>query len=228
MRIIILHIIYFSCFVAFAQDNQDDFDIYSKTIDFGVKSFDSDIEFANFGNGRMKPFKIAVVIEKLDYKFKEGHLLLKNIKNVENKDFDKTLKWMVGDSIKIKRYKTNQDILDVLPDLDSTFINHTQINADSLNLKAIEPQSLSSELFNELLDNSTSSYDRRWRKINRKFKHSIALGLSKIKYAGNFASLYYWVDCGKFGLCKSEHVIVFEKIDGEWEILNDIYLWISP
>ncbi|WP_458626412.1 hypothetical protein [Winogradskyella sp. PC D3.3] len=228
MRKIILHIIYFSCFIVVGQSTNDDYDIFSKTIDFGVASFDTDIEFYNFGDSRMKPFKIAVVIEKLEYEFKEDHLLLKNIKNADNKDFNKTLKWMVGDSIKIKRYKTNQDILDVLPDLDSTFINHTEINTDSLNLKTIEPQSLSNELFNDLLDNSTSSYDRRWRKINRKFKHSIALGLSKIKYVGNYASLYYWVDCGKFGLCKSEHVIVFEKIDGEWKILNDIYLWISP
>jgi len=221
MRIIILNIIYFSCFVAFAQNKQDDYDIYSKTIDFGVKSFDSDIEFTHIRDSRTKPFKIAVIIKKLDYEFKEDHLLLKNI---QEKDLEKNSNWIGRDSNNQKRYK---NILEVLPDLDSTFINHTQINTDSLHLKTLNPKSLTAELFNELLDNSTRSYDRRWRKINRKFKHSLAFGLSKIKYAGNFASLYYWVDCGKFGFCKSEHVIVFEKINGEWKILNDIYLWIS-
>ncbi len=227
MRIIILHIIYFSCFVVFGQSTKDDYDIYSKTIDFGVKSFDSDIELSNYGDSRMKPFKIAVVIEKLEFEFKKDHLLFKDIKNVENENFDKFLKWLVGDSTKIKSGKTCMDIIDVLPVLDSTFVNHTRINSDSLKLKSLEPQSLSAELFNDLLDNSTKYYDRRWRKINREFKHSLAFGMSKIKYVGNYASLYYWIDCGKFGLCKSEHVIVFEKINGEWQILNDIYLWIS-
>ena len=205
MRTIIIHVIYFSCFAIFGQSTKDDYEIFSKTIDFGIASFDSDIELANIGDSRMKPFKTVVVMENLDFEFKEDHLMLKNMKGVKNKDF-----------------------IDALPDLDSTFTNHPKINSDSLNLKSLEVHSLSNELFNELLDNLTSSYDRRWRKINRKFKHSLAFGLSKIKYVGNYASLYYWVDCGKFGLCKSEHVIVFEKIDGKWEILTDIYLFVSP
>jgi len=205
MRTIIIYIIYFSCFTVFGQSTKDDYDIFSKTIDFGIKSFDSDIEFANMGDGRMKPFKVAVVIEKLDFEFNEDHLMLKNMKGVKNKEF-----------------------FEALPDLDSTFTNHPKINSDSLNIKSLEVHSLSSDLFNELLDKSTKYYDKRWRKIKRKFKHSLAFGLSKIKYVGNYATLYYWMDCGKFGLCKSEHVIVFEKIDGEWVILTDIYLYISP
>lgn len=205
MRTIILHIIYFSCFAVFGQSTKDDYDIFSKTIDYGITSFDSNIEFANIGDSRMKPFKTVVVMENLDFEFKEDHLMLKNMKGVKNKDF-----------------------IDSLPDLDSTFTNHPKINTDSLNIKSLEVHSLSNKLFNELLDNSTSSYDRRWRKINRKFKHSLAFGLSKIKYVGNYASLYYWVDCGKFGYCKNEYVIVFVKIDEEWTMLENITLWISP
>jgi hypothetical protein len=205
MRKIIIYTIYFSCIVIFGQSTKDDYEIFSKTIDFGIASFDSDIEFYNFGDSPMKPFKTVVVMEKLEFEFKEDHLLLKSMKSVKNSDF-----------------------IDSIPDLDSTFTNHPKINTDSINIKSLEVRSLTNKSFNELLDNSTSSYVKRWRKINRKFKHSLAIGLSKIKYSGNYASLYYWVDCGKLGLCKSEHVIVFEKIDGEWEIQNDIYLWISP
>jgi len=227
LKIIALHAIYFSWFIAFTQNKQDDLTIYSKTIDFGVKSFDADIAFIIVGQDRIKPFEIAVVIDELNYEFKEEHLLLKNIKNTQNKDFNKTLNWMVHDSTIQDSYKANTDILDALPDLDSSFINHPQINIDSLRSNRIEFKSMTAELLNTLLDNSTRSYARRWRKINRKFKHSIAFGLSKINYVGNFASLYYWLDCGKFGLCKSEHVIVFEKTNGEWQILNDILLWIN-
>ncbi|MBC3847034.1 hypothetical protein H8K90_11630 [Winogradskyella echinorum] len=205
MRTIIIHIIYFSCFAIFGQSTKDNYIIFSKTIEFGISSFDSDIEFANFVDSRMKPFETVVLMENLDFEFKEDHLMLKNMKGVKNKDF-----------------------IESLPDLDSTFTNHPKINTDSLDIKSLEVHSLPNKLFNELIDNSTSSYTKRWRKINRKFKHSLAIGLSKIKYSGNYASLYYWVDCGKIGLCKSEHVIVFKKVDGEWEILKDIYLWISP
>ena len=205
MRKIFLHIIYFSCFIVVGQSTKNDYDIFSKTIDFGVASFDTDIEFYNFGDSRMKPFKTVVVMEKLDFEFKEDHLMLKDMKSVKNKDF-----------------------IDSVPDLDSTFTDHPKINIDSLNIKSLEVHSLSNKSFKELLDNSTNSYGRRWRKINRKFKHSLAIGLSKIKYSGNYASLYYWVDCGKFGYCKNEYVIVFEKVDEEWTILENITLWISP
>ena len=101
MRTIIINIIYFSCFAIFGQSTKDDYDIFSKTIDFGITSFDSDIEFANFGDGRIKPFKTVVVMENLDFEFKEDHLMLKNMKGVKNKAY-----------------------IDTLPDLDSTFKLH--------------------------------------------------------------------------------------------------------
>ena len=66
----------FSCFIVVGQSTKDDYDIFSKTIAFGVASFDTDIEFYNFGDSRMKPFKIAVVIEKLEYEFKEDLKIL--------------------------------------------------------------------------------------------------------------------------------------------------------
>jgi hypothetical protein len=224
MRILLLHIIYLSCFIVFGQSTKDDYEIYSKTIDFGVKSFDYLLKEDN----TMKPFQTVVFIEELDFQFKKDHLLFEKSKNKEFKDINKFMKWMFRDSTTKKSNEIYEIILDVLPSLDSTFNNHPRIYSDSLNLKNVKAFSISNDSFSELLDNSTNNYNKRWRKINRKFKHSLAFGLSKIKYNGNFASLYYWVDCGKFGLCRSEHVIVLEKVNGEWKVLNDFYLWISP
>lgn len=180
----------------------DDFEIYSKTIDYVSEQAQNELE--NFLDSYEKPFRTIIVIERMDYVFKKDHLFMKNMKSVKNKAFTKSL-----------------------PELDSSFTNHPIIPLDSLNITTLNLDTVTNQFFNEILDNSTEAYTKRWRKINRKFKHSLAIAMSKIKYADGYASLYYWKDCGKWAFCKTEHVIIYKRVDGEWKMLKDVYLFIS-
>lgn len=180
----------------------NDYEIYSKTIDYVSGQVQNELE--GIMDPYEKPFQTVIVIERMDFVFKKDHSFMKNMKSVKDSAF--TI---------------------ALPELDSSFTNHPKIPLDSLNVTTLNLDTVTNELFNELLDNSTNAYTKRWRKINRKFKHSLAIAMSKIKYADDYASLYYWKDCGKWAFCKTEHIIIYKRVDGEWKHLQDVYLFIS-
>ncbi|MCK7591664.1 hypothetical protein M0G43_13835 [Subsaxibacter sp. CAU 1640] len=220
MRTVILCLIWFSGVLSSAQNTQDDYEIYSRAIDYGINTIEDQLNHYE----PTEPFQIAVIMESLEFELKKDHQIFQSYKDTVFSDKNKLMNWLFRDTLMSNKEKIYKDVMDTLPDLDSTFTNHPHINADSLNPKTVKAYTMDQDVFMESLDNSTRYFNKRWKKINRQFKHSMAFGLSKIKYKGDFAALYYWIDCGKIGLCKSEHVLILEKINGKWQALKDYYL----
>ena len=206
--------------LGFSQTEKDDYEIYSKVINKSVMRLEKNIEIYN-----IKSIKTVVVIEKLKYEFKKDHLMFNEFKT--DSSLTSLFYTMTKDILIKKRFLSDENLVQVLPEFNKDFTYHPNIDFNLINLEYLNIASISFQEYENLTDNSTNSYGRRWRKVNKKYKHSIVFSLSKIKYLENYASVYYWYDCGKLGFCKNENVMVLEKVNGKWKEVSNIILWIS-
>ena len=64
-----------------------------------------------------------------------------------------------------------------------------------------------------------------YKKMANKYGTTTAIAFSQIERYKNYATLYYEYYCGK--LCGAGNLLIMEQINGKWESVTEINMWIS-
>ncbi|SHJ42383.1 hypothetical protein SAMN04488007_0289 [Maribacter aquivivus] len=209
----VLFIIFLTAQSAFSQVEKVDYELYSliisEQLEFGIKSsIDS-----------------VLLIEQFENKFD-------NLYDVFNSKSDSISKSDINfisintgnDTIFIKRLIQESKFRNSVKRLTTDFGLSPKINANLLSTEKLNIQSITSKKYYSIFG---KKFKRKnpWKRIIKKYGTKNIIEFSKVKYNGNLASAYFGFHCG--GLCGNGRVVIFEKVNGVWEILTSINQWES-
>lgn len=211
MRKLIIYILSLSLNFSFAQTEQADYEIYSIIINDITKDWFN------------KPLNSILIVKQYKNKSKEDFSLINELTLDTISPF--ALDLLLRDYTLRKRFKNDQELKGVITDLISDFKNHPKIKTELLNLNNLKVKIITSKKNYSFHRRARKHKENGWKKIKEEYDTNLVFKLSKVKYKGNYACFYYSYHCG--GLCASGNVVVMEKVNGVWKILNNFELWVS-
>ncbi|HLV40363.1 hypothetical protein [Xanthomarina sp.] len=199
--------------LSFSQTEKDDYELYSMILTQQLK----------LGN-KSKKEKI-LLLEQFMEEFDGNYEVLDHKSDSITKlDMDMLYIMTYKDSTFIKRISNEKDLRNVIVQLTSDKSEHPKIHANLLNTQSIEIETITDKKFSSFFGNS-KRIDKGWKRIEKKYGTDKVVEFSQVNYNGQFASTYYGIRCGS--LCGAGNIVVFEKINGKWEILTEINLWMA-
>ena len=215
MKKLTLILILFCSQLSFSQDVEDRYEFYSKILterlEFGTNSKVDSIVLINQLINQDDPDIYHVIDPESD--------------TISNFDINFLYSNTSKDSTFIRRLMTEPDLKKVITNLTIDFENHPSIDPDLIRKNSIHIQTISSDKFYSYFGKNFRRYDKGWEKIERKYGTTSVIEYSKSNFLNNFAAIYYAVRCG--GLCGSGNIVVFEKVNQEWEFVTEINLWMN-
>lgn len=198
--------------LSFSQTEKDDYELYSLIL--------TDI----LELGKTSKIDSILLIEKYENQFSKSDYEIFDPKYDSITKLDFSYVSIYKDTIFLKRLLKEPILKKVVVDLTSDFKNHPKIKTDLLAKDNLSIQPISSEKFSSFFGKK-GWRKNSWKRINRKYGIGQVIELSKIHYEKNLASVYYGIRCG--GLCGNGGLVIFEKVNGQWEILTTINIWES-
>lgn len=196
----------------FSQTKKSDYEIYSKIINeissYWYKSNNNIILVEQLKNIDPKIFYLFEELAKENYETSE--IALSYLSRKHNEAFKDKL---------IQKPNLKIAMRDFLNNLD----NQPKIKSENINIENIHITSISSKKYDSFF--KKHDVGNGWKEIEKTYKTKLILEFSRITYNQNFACVYYSIHCG--GTCGDGSVIILEKINNEWTILNIINLWES-
>jgi len=199
--------------LTFSQTEKVDYELYSlilsEQLEFGLKStVDSIILINKYEN------KLGNFYEFYDFK----------PDSISNFDINFLSTNTGNDTVFVKRLINEIEFRKSVFGLTSDFGLSPKINANLLSTDKLNIQSISSEKYYSFFG---KKFKRKnpWKRIVKKYGTRNVVEFSKVKYVGNLASVYFGFHCG--GLCGNGRIVIFEKVNGVWEILTSINQWES-
>ncbi|WP_431167560.1 hypothetical protein [Tenacibaculum halocynthiae] len=198
--------------LSFSQVEKDNYKLYTLILN----------QHLELGN-KTKKEKI-VLIEKLENFDNNIEFLDHKSDTITQLDLDMLYSMTHKDSVFIKRVSKEGDLRNVIIELTSYRSDHPKIKSELLKKKSIEIQTITNKIFNSFF-RSNRRIEKSWKRIKKKYGTQKVIGFSKVNYNGQFATIYYSINCGS--LCGSGNIVVFEIINKKWQILTEINLWMS-
>ncbi len=198
--------------LSFSQTEKDDYELYSLIL----------TDILELGN--TSKTDSILLIEKYNNRFEKSDYEIFDPKYDSVTKLDYSYVSIYKDTVFLKRLLKEPVLKKIIVDLTSDFENHPKIMADLLTKDNLFVRPISSEKFSSFFGKK-GWRKNSWKKINKKYGIREVVELSKIHFEKNLASAYYGVRCG--GLCGNGGFVIFEKINGQWEILTTINMWES-
>ena len=200
-------IILFLTQISYSQTENDNYKLYSKIISNHIETENKAIVIKNYKSE----------IEYLDMVFdtRTDEVTNLELQYIYDKEFVKRL----IKEPKLKKVATNLKYLETH--------KSEKINPNLLKVKSVELQFITSRKYKSYFKSifKKNRISKGWKRIKRKYKSDIIFDFSKISYLGNYASFYYGLHCG--GLCGSGNIVIFEKINGKWNLITELNIWMA-
>tara|TARA_R110002051_G_scaffold213136_1_gene278130 strand:+ start:1275 stop:1916 length:642 start_codon:yes stop_codon:yes gene_type:complete len=199
--------------LAFLQTEKTDYELYSlilsEQLEVGTKSTVDSI----------------ILIEKFEDKFNNLYEVFgSKSDSISSSDINFLSINTGNDTIFIKRLIKETEFRKSVYGLTSDFGLSPKIKANLLASDQLNFQSITSKKYYSFFG---KKFKRKnpWKRIVKKYGTRKVIEFSKVKYNGNLASVYFGIHCG--GLCGNGRIVIFEKVNGVWDILTSINQWES-
>lgn len=199
--------------LSFSQTEKDDYKLYSLIL----------TQRLELGNETGKD-KIVLIEQFMDEFDGDYEVFDHKSDTITKLDLNMLYIMTYKDTIFIKRVGKERDLRKVIVQLTSDKNEHPKIKKDLLQKQSIQIETISDKKFSSFFSNNRR-IEKGWKRVHKKYGTDKVVEFSQVSYTGQFAATYYGIHCGD--LCGSGNIVVFEKVNGKWQILTEINLWMA-